>query len=249
MAHDPEFDRPTLKSPSRLKGWVIRGVVSGGIVLVLIALFLPATRSSRGAARRSQCINNLKQIALALHNYEVQYGALPPAYTIDAGGRPLHSWRTLILPFIDSAESIYAKVDLTKPWNDPANAEAARAMPAIYHCSELLDHPNATTYLAMVGPDACFLPSQPRRLAEITHGTASTLMLIEAGSDDAVPWMAPRDADEKLFLAIDPTTNLDHVGGTNTAFVSGEVRFLRRTESLADRRAMVSITEGGSAGK
>ena len=45
------------------------------------------------------CVNNLKQIALALHNYEEVYKVLPPAYTVDAQGRPLHSWRTLILPY------------------------------------------------------------------------------------------------------------------------------------------------------
>ena len=67
--------------------------------------------------------NNLKQIALALLNYEQAHHALPPAYTVDAQGRPLHSWRTLILPYLDQ-ESLYQTIDLSKPWNDPANAKA-----------------------------------------------------------------------------------------------------------------------------
>ena len=53
------------------------------------------------------------------------YKALPPAYTVDADGRPLHSWRTLILPYLEQ-EPLYQTIDLSKPWNDPANAKARR---------------------------------------------------------------------------------------------------------------------------
>ena len=70
-----------------------------------------------------QCANNLKQIALALRNYESVYHALPPAYTVDAEGKPLHSWRTLILPYLEQ-QALYDKIDLSKPWDDPANKEA-----------------------------------------------------------------------------------------------------------------------------
>src|SRR5262245_46299640 len=71
------------------------------VIGILIALLLPATRSARPAARRAQCTNNLKQIALALRSYEQDHKALPPAYTVDESGRPLHSWRTLILPHLE----------------------------------------------------------------------------------------------------------------------------------------------------
>ena len=65
-------------------------VIATGIVMatlvVAAVLFLPASRGAREPARRSQCKNNLKQIALALFNYHDQYNALPPAYTVDADG-------------------------------------------------------------------------------------------------------------------------------------------------------------------
>src|SRR5579864_1381633 len=88
--------------PSSARGFtLLELVVVVIIIVVLIALLLPAIRSSGPAARRAQCTNNLKQIALALSNYEQANSALPPAFTVDAEGKPLHSWRTLILPYLE----------------------------------------------------------------------------------------------------------------------------------------------------
>lgn len=210
------------------------------VVALLIALLLPVTRGSREAARRSQCVNNLKQIGLALHNYEVSYGMLPPARTVDASGQPLHSWRTLILPYLEQVR-LYNSIDLTRPWNDPANARAYNATVGAFHCPSDLGPPNTTTYLASVGPRACFPPDGCRRLAEITNDHGEPLMVIEAGADAAVPWMAPTDADEGLVLGISPTTRVDHPGGTNAVFVDGSVRFIKVSTPAAERREMIEI--------
>jgi prepilin-type N-terminal cleavage/methylation domain-containing protein/prepilin-type processing-associated H-X9-DG protein len=72
------------------------------IIAILIALLLPAVQQAREAARRTQCRNNLKQIGLALHNYEETHRTLPFAYMVGADLN-VSSWGTMILPFIDQA--------------------------------------------------------------------------------------------------------------------------------------------------
>ena len=212
-----------------------------GIIAILIALLLPAVRTARPAARRAQCVNNLKQIMLALHSYEQMHKALPPAYTVDANGRPLHSWRTLILPYLEQ-ERLYQTIDLSKPWNDPANAKALDTDLPVFRCPESDGPRNTTTYLAIAGPNGGLLPKEPRRLAEITDAHSSTMMVIEAGEENAVPWMAPVDADETLVMNLGPTTKLHHVGGMNAAFVDGSVRFLKASTPARVRRALMSIS-------
>ena len=222
---------------------LVEFLVAFGIVAVLIALFLPSVRRGREPARRTQCRNNLKNIALALHNYHDAYQAFPPAYTVDDEGQPLHSWRTLILPFLEQT-SLYESIDLTKPWDDPVNAEAYNAILPVYECPSAETPANSTTYMAVVGPDACFQPTQPRPLSEITDGTSNTLMVIEVSPNDAVHWMAPQDVGTRFALTFNEDSELAHEGGTQTALADGSVRFLSAKTSDANRQALTTVAGG-----
>jgi prepilin-type processing-associated H-X9-DG protein len=239
--NDPEFRGANPKKTQRRGIRLVEVLLILGIIVILIALLLPATRSARPAARRAQCTNNLKLIALALHNYVATYNALPPAETVDSQGRPLHSWRTLILPYLEQ-ETLFRSIDLSKPWDDPVNAKARETEVSVFRCPEAVGPKYMTTYLAVVGPGACFQLRDPRRLAEITDGTSNTMAVIEASEDNAVPWMMPVDADEAVVLSFDPGTKLHHAGGTNAGFVDGSVRFLKATIPAKVRRALISIS-------
>lgn len=221
--------------------------VVGAILAVVVALLLPAVQRG-GGARRFQSRNNLKQIVFALHNYADAFGALPPACTFDSGGTPLHSWRTLILPFLEES-SLYATIDLSKPWDDPANARARESTVFVFGNPGAKLPPQHTTCLGVVTETSCLRPGEPRLFADITDGTSNTLLLVDVPAANAVHWMAPQDADESLILAIRPNMGLTFPGGFNVAFVDGSTRFLSENLTAAQRLALISAAGGDSPGE
>jgi prepilin-type processing-associated H-X9-DG protein len=199
-------------------------VVCGG---VLAALLLPAVQQAREAARRSQCKNNLKQIGLALHNYHEAYGCLPPAYLADESGKPMHSWRVLILPFLD-ASPLYNQYDFSEPWDGPNNSRLLPRMPPVYACPS---HPGTgsytTNYAGVFGDNCVFRSEGPTSFADIPDGTSNTIMVGEAAKAN-IPWMKPEDIDVSVHPSLGDRDGFssDHTGGAQFLFCDGSVRFL-----------------------
>ncbi|MCA9024942.1 MAG: DUF1559 domain-containing protein [Planctomycetaceae bacterium] len=111
------------------------------IIAILIALLLPAVQQAREAARRTQCKNNLKQIGLALHNYESTYTKLPPAMCLTFNGNDWGEWgpQARLLPYLDQA-NLQNLVDLSLPYSDPINVPAIDFRVPVYMCpSEVND--------------------------------------------------------------------------------------------------------------
>ena len=107
-----------LRQKSRRGFTLVELLVVIAIIGILIALLLPAVQAAREAARRMQCANNLKQIALAMHNYHDTYKTLPSAFitnfpwyrpgatyanTVMSGEVGLYSWGALLLPFVEQS--------------------------------------------------------------------------------------------------------------------------------------------------
>ena len=203
------------------------------IIGVLVALLLPSVRLGGGAARRSQCKNNLKQIGLALHNYADAFGTLPPAYTVDADGKPLHSWRTLILPYIDQ-KTLYESIDLIKAWDDPANAAARDTFVPVYACpvSDLPD--GLTTYLALTGPDEVFTAAG-RPFPVAISGAGGTVAVVEVSGAGAVHWMEPRDTDSQAYEKMLAAPGLPHGPGAEVLLLDGSVQYISDEMPPADR--------------
>jgi prepilin-type N-terminal cleavage/methylation domain-containing protein/prepilin-type processing-associated H-X9-DG protein len=109
------------------------------IIAVLIALLLPAVQQAREAARRTQCKNNMKQMGLALMNYESSHSVFPPA-RIDLsglayvpGGYYQTSWTQMILPYIDQAP-LYQAYNCNLTWSDPANLPVTTKSVSAFMC-------------------------------------------------------------------------------------------------------------------
>jgi len=242
-----ETDKPAAEGKPSSSSWIVKVLVLLAILVVLVALCLPAVRTAREPARRMSCQNNLKQIALALHQYENEYGVLPPARMVDGDGQPLHSWRTLILPYLEQ-QALYDKIDLSKPWNDPANREAYETIVPTYHCPSAEFSPTHTAYCAVVGPEACFRATRPRALSEITDGRERTLMVVEVDNQHHTHWMSPVDIDPPTILSWQEATGFPHPGIFLAACVDGSVRQLTSNVSKTTLQALISIAGNDDPG-
>jgi hypothetical protein len=228
--------------------WFLQGAAVIGILILMAAFSTPAVRQSRPASKRSQCKNNLKQIGLALHNYYETFNMLPPAYTIDENGKRRHSWRTLILPYLDQA-ALYNAINFHKPWDDPANLKLfEQSNVSVFQCPSATMPKNYTTYLAIVGKDCCFQSSGTRKHADVKDGLSNTLAVIEATPEQAVPWMSPLDAYQELVLAIDPRHKHSHVGGMHVLVMDGAVRHLSLEIPTDTLRALTTIAGNDTPG-
>ena len=138
---------PPLKSTPRINmGYYKRGftlielLVTVAIIAVLIAILLPAVQGVREAARRSQCQSNLMQIGLALSNYQMVHGVLPPGTqnpsgpieSKEAGGYHM-GWLAMILPYLEE-QNAYQKIDLGASVYDPANVPVRNHRISVLQC-------------------------------------------------------------------------------------------------------------------
>ncbi|MGP0065542.1 MAG: DUF1559 domain-containing protein [Isosphaeraceae bacterium] len=214
---------------------------------VLIALLLPAVQAAREAARRAQCTNNLKQIGLAMLNYESANGGLPAAAIVDKQRKPLLSWRVTILPYLEQ-KSLYDKFKLDEPWDSPHNRALLKEMPAVYGCPSrnLAGEPGLTAYRVFSGPGAILDPTRKTPLAQVTDGTTNTLMVVE--STEAIPWTKPDDLPfgNGRFLPQNPLRGAGsrHPGGFNALFGDASVRFIKLSINPQTFQALITKSGG-----
>lgn len=123
-------------------------LMCGGI---LVALLLPAVQSAKQAAQRMQAANDLKMIALAMHNYHDVHQMLPASYIPNDDGSPRTSWRTAILPYLEQI-AMYEAYDFDASWDSPENAWTASTPIDVYHSSASTEPPTTTNYFMLVGP-------------------------------------------------------------------------------------------------
>ncbi len=172
------------------------------LMCLLTCLALPAVQTAREAARRANCCNELKQIGLALLNYHDVNGCFPPAYIADKNGKPMHSWRVLILPHLEEA-ALYKAYDFTEPWDGPKNRKLLGACPPLYQCpSDPIAHApgsTQTSYVAVVGRNAAWPGAKSRKIGP-DFATSNTIMVVEV-ANSGIQWSEPRDLSLDAFGA------------------------------------------------
>ena len=219
-------------------------------VSALGSTLLPAIMAARQAATRMQCTNNIKQIGLALHNYHDAHWVLPPVMTADANGKPLHSWRVLLLPFIEQ-QALYEQIRLNEPWDSEHNKQFHNRVPSIYQCpSAKGDMTGMTSYSVVVGKECLFNePNAKKTFAAIADGTSNTIAIVERKTP--VCWMDP--TQEITFEEACKGVNVsagglgsNHTGGMNVGFFDGRVHFISETIAPTVLRALLTCAGGES---
>jgi hypothetical protein len=221
--------------------------VEGDHVVVTVSVkearaVLPRVRQ---LAERRAAVNNLRQLASAMHNYaDAHRGRFPAVAHFDKQGKPLLSWRVLLLPFVGEGD-LYREFRLDEPWDSPHNRELIGRMPAVYQgLDRTLNREGKTYYLAPVGPAVAFGgPEGAHMPADFPDGTANTILLVEADDAHAVPWTKPEDL--KIDLE-QPHLGLGgHFPGEFlVALADGDARFLRKTIRKETLRAAFTRAGG-----
>lgn len=190
------------------------------IIGVLIALLLPAVQQAREAARRSQCVNNLKQHGLGLHNFHDTYGRLPPGTTNNRapfGTAPNRRWGTgwmvHLLPYVELG-NVYDKIDLSEHWNggshsDACGEDAGSPVFGIYECpSASVSNDQSNSIKTMIADYIA--------IAGVLNGFAGVSGANENVVDDV------GNASMNGVLYYNSKTNFAHVtdGTSNTMMVS-----------------------------
>ncbi len=233
---------------SRPRGFA--NLVCLALVLYCLAWWLiPTPVCSRGAANRAECNHHLKQIGLALQSYHGIHGKFPPAYVSDDHGRPMHSWRVLILPYLGHT-GLYRRYRFNEPWDGPTNSLLLSQMPDEYRCPSLYSTRSSTTktsYLAVVGQQTMWPNGGARKIPEVTDGVEGTLMVVEADSWE-VNWMEPRDIKfndaVSLFASRTESRPHPHPGGFNMLYADGHPSFGVYTWPSAWWETMLTVNAG-----
>ncbi len=178
------------KAAGAAKMWALISCFLGilPILFVLVGLLLPAVQSANSEVRVLQNVNHLREIAMAMQTYSLaNNNALPAAYTVDEDGKPLHSWRVAILPFIEE-EELYKQIRLDEPWDSEWNKQFHDKCPKCFQNPNAELSPGETTYAVVVGENTAFPGSEGISLDGMKDGLSNTGLLTERSP---VCWMDP----------------------------------------------------------
>jgi hypothetical protein len=252
---DDDYDRPPPRRKSGSRSLVIVLVVVFGMLLLCGGLGLwglvTGVSRVRESANRVKSSNNLKQMALAIHNYESTQGYLP-SNTYSADGKPLLSWRVHILPYYGepAMNALHARFKLDEPWDGASNRQLLDQMPPFLQVPNAQPSARLTHYRGFSSPGAVFArhhvqgrpPGMNDRVVFLNFQDrmSNTFLAVEAA--DPVEWSKPDDLDAS------PTKPFPRLGTTPRYFLAclgdGSVKALRPDLPETTLRALVTYAGG-----
>jgi Protein of unknown function (DUF1559)/Domain of unknown function (DUF4190) len=226
------------------QGMAITGIVLGAVSAVVGGLVLSAVQKVSEFGPREHSMHNIRVLALAMHYYHDANGAFPPPVVYSKKtGRPLYSWRVLVLPYLEE-DRLYKTLDLNEPWDSPRNAPLlVDKEPAVFRSRRRQARTaDGTFYQVFVGNGALFDEHRLTRFADITDGPANTIMIVEAASD--VPWASPGDLAYRPGEPVLPLLCGPQDSGFIASFADGGTRYISR--SVSDSVLHKAITRAGN---
>jgi hypothetical protein len=221
--------------------------VAGAVVLVG---WVTAEAISHGVreSHLSKCASQLRQLGLALSEYQESHGQFPAPALAGRDGRKLLSWRVAILPQLGH-RALYDRFHLDEPWDSPHNRSLLVEMPRVFACPGGAGHRSGKTpYLVVVGPEtdaySINTPFEPTRGADIRHitdGVSNTILVFE--TDIAVQWTKPDDLRWTKGEPL-PRVASAHAGGSHVVFADSTAKFIKATIEPRILEAILTINGG-----
>jgi len=208
--------------------------LSIGIFYYLVVL--PGMKTHQSAC-------NLAIISMALQNYLDVHGQFPPPHIAGTDGKPMHSWRVLILPFL-SEDELYRQYDFNEPWNGPHNRRLADKMPAIFRGTTDVSSDSNTSYFAVVSPQTMWSTDRVIKKNDFPNGM-SRIAVVEV-NNRGITWSEPRDlslteAISAIKCGDDNEHPCPHSEGTLAISANASTVWLKKEATEAELRARFII--------
>ncbi len=196
----------------------------------------------RESSHDATTVQNMKRIALAMHNHHDTFGVLPLAAASSQTTGPTQSWRVKLLPFLKESE-LLKKYDLQQAWDSPANLALSKTTPELF-CSPLCDEAGKTPFVVIVSEQTAFPGKKGIHLKDVADAYESTILLI-ADLENPVTWSEPVDVTLDEFLKRYPEETI-HQKGLLVAMTDAQIVRIVKA-SPAELRNLATISDGNIA--
>lgn len=200
------------------------------LAFCILVGMLPSGRVTGPMTRWISCRNNMRQIGIAVHTFAEDSGGFPLPHGEPFVTNPPYSWRIPISRYVSDGR-VVQEYNFELVWNDPANVELEERGWSGFRCpaanrQDLMDF--RTDYVAIVGDQTFFHPTNAFQLDDFHDGMSNTIMVVEIANSD-IHWMEPRDLiyDEMRFqinAPNAPSISSHHEQKANVMMADGRVR-------------------------